>query len=98
MEYRLAKGVPKELFIKKITELNRMFPTWKMDLSDSEVVKTLYSYIGYYADEVFENAINNYISNETMNPTIAGIKKYMPKNKISSSEEMEILRREMGEI
>ena len=81
MGYRLRvnpKGnVSKEVFFNKMTELKYMFPTWKMDLSNKDVMSLLYKHLGYCVDEVFAKGIDEYIKTETFSPTVAGLQKYV---------------------
>jgi len=86
--------VSKEVFVKKLKELNLMFPNWKMDLSNSDTVKLLYKNLGYCDNEIFENGIDSYISLESANPTVAGLKKYIKS--IKKRKEVKVLWLEEG--
>ena len=81
MGYRLKVNprgnVSKEVFFNKMTELKHMFPTWKMDLSNKDVMSLLYKHLGYCKDEVFAKGIDEYIKTETFSPTVAGLQKYV---------------------
>ena len=80
MEYILVNNpngmVDKEVFVKKIMELKMLYPNWKIDTSSSETMKLLYKYLGYAKNEAFIKGIDEYIENESNNPTVAGLKKY----------------------
>lgn len=89
MEYRLVNNpngmVDKKVFLEGMKELRYMFPTWKIDLSNSEVMTLLYKHLGYCRDDVFIKGIEEYIKKQTMNPTVAGLNSYL-KSRDSRSE------------
>ena len=81
MGYRLKANphgsVSREVFVRKLKELDLMFPTWKMDLSNRETITLLYKHLGYCKNERFESGIDKYIGKEVLNPTVAALKKYI---------------------
>ena len=81
MGYRLKVNpngnVSKDVFLKEMKELKYMFPTWKMDLSEKDVMSLLYKFLGYTKDKNFIRGIDNYIKKETMNPTVSSLRKYI---------------------
>jgi len=81
MDYRLVNNptgsVNKYLFVNQIKKLVSVFPTWKYDTQSKDVMNLLYEYLGYCDDNHFVQGINDYIINESNNPTISGLRKYI---------------------
>ena len=64
----------KELFKEQMERLAVLYPNWKIDITDSEVMKIWYAEFKNYEDEIFEEKVQDYIDQETYPPTVAGIK------------------------
>jgi len=71
----------KDVFFKKMDELVVTYPNWKLKFEDAEVMKLWYSKFRNMTDEQFTQMVENYIENESFNPTVAGLKKWdtMPR-------------------
>lgn len=71
----LDKKVFKDNFERLIT----VFPTWGINASDSNVIRTWYEEFKELSDEKFTNMISNYIKKEKYNPTVAGLLEHTEK-------------------
>lgn len=65
----------KELFKKQMERLAVLYPNWKIDITDSEVMKIWHEEFEDMAEEEFVNKVDSYISESKYPPTVAGIKK-----------------------
>ena len=64
----------KELFKEQMERLAVLYPNWKIDITDSEVMKIWYNEFKDYEDKIFKQKVQDYIDQETYPPTAAGIK------------------------
>ncbi len=64
----------KEVFGKGMQKLSDTFPFWKLDIENPRVMATWYEYFHIWDDETFSNAVERYIQNETMPPTVKGLR------------------------
>ena len=64
----------KETFKKQLQKLVNLYPQWKLDIADKEIVSDWYKQFEDYKNEEFIEAVQKYINNEKYFPTIAGIK------------------------
>ena len=64
----------KKVFKKQMQKLVNLYPNWKINISDKEVMQDWYEQFKNYEDEVFEERVQDYIDNQNYPPTVAGIK------------------------
>lgn len=67
----------KKVFYDKLIELKLFYPNWSIDLSNKDVVKKMYEFLGNTSDDRFTSGVENYIRNEIRFPTIAGLIEYI---------------------
>lgn len=63
----------KEVFIEGMNTLLAFYPSWKLDIEDSYVLKKWYEKFKHMDNERFMYMINNYIKNDKSLPTVAGL-------------------------
>lgn len=70
----------KEIFKSEMQRLKRFYPNWAIDFSCKETMRDWYSSFEALKDHQFQNAVKQYVKNETFNPSVAGIMKHISKN------------------
>lgn len=73
----------KDVFKKGMEDLCIAFPTWKLDISDRNVMSTWYQFFKGWKEQDFKATIDKYIMENEKLPTIAGLianKKEVTKN------------------
>lgn len=65
----------KEVFKEGMKKLSILFPSWNIDLSDPETLKTWYNMLSDISDKNFKIVVDDYGFNNIYNPTIASLRK-----------------------
>ncbi|MFD2658575.1 hypothetical protein [Gracilibacillus thailandensis] len=84
----------KQLFREKMKELMIYYPNWNFEVSDKNL-SLWYERFKDHKEKKFIKMIDDYIDNETFNPTIAGLLKYYlpePKKTLDQIRHEEMLR------
>ena len=65
--------VSKEVFRRQMQRLKNLFPNWKADLSDKQVVKDWYNEFKELSEKRFVNKVDKFVADSSYPPTVAGI-------------------------
>ena len=63
----------KDVFREQMERLNVLFPNWKVDITDSKVMKTWYNEFKGLSEKKFVNKVDKFIQNSSYPPTVATI-------------------------
>ena len=72
----------KAIFKAYILKLITFYPTWKIDINNSIVMKTWFDMFEDITGKAFAEAVDNHIKKEIYNPTVASILKYVKKEEV----------------
>ena len=65
--------VSKEVFKRQMQRLKNLFPNWKANLSDREVIKDWYNEFKDLPEEEFVRKVDKFVADSSYPPTVAGI-------------------------
>jgi predicted RNA-binding protein len=71
----------KKVFKEGFERLLIIYPTWGLNASDSNVIRTWYEEFKDLSNERFTNMVSNYIKKEKYNPTVAGLMEHVEKER-----------------
>ncbi len=63
----------KDTFKEQIERLIYIYPTWKIDYTNSKALKAWYDRFRHIDDMQFIKMVDKYIDTDAWNPTVAGI-------------------------
>lgn len=69
----------KEVFKTGMKKLMALYPMWKVECDDPDVMKIWHKEFINLTDEYFTNAISKYCRSEKFNPTVVGIMELVEK-------------------
>ena len=79
----------KTVFTNKLTCLVAAYPNWRFNYNDEDVVSIWYSYFKTMSNDDFSIMVDEYITSETLPPTIAGLFRHKPVKPVQVPKELQ---------